>query len=72
MGADTASQAKGASSEPLYEMLTQQIAYLISAVTMQTNQNVNKSEECNGSKSSNGNGKYSYTKSQKPKGIRKM
>ena len=67
MGSDTASQAKGASPGPSYEVLTQQIAYLMSAVTMQTNQNLSKSKECDGSKSSNGNGRYSYTKFQKSK-----
>ena len=67
VGSDMALQAMGASSEPLWEALTQQIAYLMSAVTNQTNQNLSKSKECNDSKSSNGNGKYLYTKFQKPK-----
>ena len=67
VGTDTASQAKVASSDPSYEVLTQQIAYLISAVTNQTYQNSSKNNGCNGSKSSNGNGKYSSTKSQRPK-----
>ena len=71
VGLDTTSQAKGASSEPSYEALTQQIAYLMSTVTSQTNQNSSKSNECNGSKSCNGNGKYSYTKFQRPKMDRK-
>ena len=39
MGTDTALQVKVASSDPSYEALTQQIAYLMSAVTNQTNQN---------------------------------
>ena len=67
MGMDTASQAKGASSEPSYEALTQQIAYLMSTVTNQTNQNLSKSNGHSGSKSSSGNGKYSYSKFQEPK-----
>ena len=65
VGSDTALQAKGASSEPSYEELNQQIAYLMSAVTTVTNQNSSESKEWDGSKSSNGNGKYSYTKIQK-------
>ena len=36
VGTDTALQVKGASSEPSYEALTQQIAYLMTAVTNQT------------------------------------
>ena len=39
VGTDTASQVKVASSDPSYEALTQQIAYLMSVVTNQTNQN---------------------------------
>ena len=53
VGIDTASQAKVASSDPSYEALTQQIAYLMSAVTNQTNQNLSKNNEHIGSKSSN-------------------
>ena len=41
VGTDTDSQVKGASSEPSYEAITQQIAYLTSTVTNQTNQNLN-------------------------------
>ena len=67
VGSDTALQAKGATSEPSYEALTQQIAYLMSAVTDQSKQNLSKSKECDDSKSSNGNGNYLYTKFQKPK-----
>ena len=63
---DTDSQAKGASSEPSYEAITQQIAYLMSAVTNQTNQNLNKNGECMGSKF-NGNGMYPSTTFQGPK-----
>ena len=40
-------QAKLVSSDPPYEALTQQIAYLMSAIT---NQNLSKNNECNGSK----------------------
>ena len=67
VGMNTASQLKRASSEPSYETLTQQIAYLMPVVTNQTNQNLSKSSEHNGSKSSIGNGKYSSTKFQRPK-----
>ena len=70
-GMDTASKVKGVSSETSYEALTQQITYLMSAVTNQTNQNWSKSNGCNDSKSSNKNGKYSYTKFQKPNRDRK-
>ena len=56
-----APQVKVASSDPPHEALTQQIVYLMSAVTNQTNQNWSKNSGCNGSKSSNGNGKYSST-----------
>ena len=68
---DTASQVKVASSDLSYEALTQQIAYLMSVVTNQTNWNLSKDNECNGSKSSNGNDKYSSTKFQRPKRDRK-
>ena len=72
VGTDTASQVKGASSEPSFEALTQQIAYLISAVTNQTNQNLSKSNGCNDSKpSSNGNSKYLFTMFQNTKRDRK-
>ena len=43
----------------------------MSAVTNQTNHNSNKGNGCNGSKSSNGNGKYSTAKFQRPKRDRK-
>ena len=72
VGSDTASQEKGASSEPSHEALTQQIVYLMSTVTNQTNHNLSKSNEHHGSKSSDGNGKYSYTKFQKPKKDKKI
>ena len=57
-------QPKVASSDPPYEAITQQIAYLMSA---NTNQNLNKHHEHNGSKQSNRNGKFSNTKFQRPK-----
>ena len=59
-------QARGASSEPSYKAITQQIAYLISAVTNQTNPYLNKNGGCTGFKS-NGNGKYPSTTFQRPK-----
>ena len=65
VGMDTGLQAKGASSELSYEALTQQIAYLMSALTNQTKQNLSKNNGCNDSKSSNENGKYLYIKFQK-------
>ena len=71
VGTDTALQAKMASSDQSYEALTQQIAYLVSAVTNQNNQNLSKNNGCNGTKSSNGNGQYSSTKFQRPKRDRK-
>ena len=40
---DMASQAKGTSSEPSHAALSQQIAYLMSTVTKQTNQNLSRS-----------------------------
>ena len=66
VGADTDSQVKGARSEPSYEVITQQIAYLMSAVANQTDSNVNKNCGCMGFKS-NGNGKYLSTMFQRPK-----
>ena len=42
VGTDTDSQINGASSESSYEAITQEIAYLMSAVTNQTNPNLNK------------------------------
>ena len=61
-------QAKLLNSDPPYEALTQQIAYLMSAIT---NQNLSKIDECNGSKQSNGNSKFSTTKFQRPQWDRK-
>ena len=45
-GAGTDSQVKGASSEPLYEAITQEIAYLISAVANQNNPSGSKNRGC--------------------------
>ena len=42
VGTDTDLQARGASSEPSYEAITQHISYLMSAVSNQTNPNLNK------------------------------
>ena len=64
--ADTDPQARGASSEPSYEAIMQQIAYLMSAVANQTNPNLNKNGGCMGFKS-NGNGKHPSTMFQRPK-----
>ena len=64
----TNSQAKVASSDPPYEALTKQIADLMSVIT---NQNSSKNNEYNGSKPSNGNGKFLSTRFQRPKRNRK-
>ena len=61
-------QARVASFDPHYEAITQQIAYLMSAII---NQNSSKNNECNGSKESNGNDKFPTTKFQRPKRDRK-
>ena len=66
VGADTDSLAKGTSSEPSYEAITQQIAYLMSAEANQTSLNLNKNGGHVGLKS-NGNGKYPATTFQRPK-----
>ena len=65
VGTDTDSEVKGASSEPSFEAITQQITYIMSAVTNQTNQNLNKNGGCTEFKS-NGNGKYPSTTFQRP------
>ena len=65
VGSTTESQVHGASSEPSFEAITQQIAYLMSAVTNQNNPSVNKNGGHTGLKS-NGNGKYSSTMFQRP------
>ena len=57
-------QPKVASSDPPYEVIIQQFAYLMSAIT---NQNTNKNNEQNGSKQNNGNDKFSNTRFQRPK-----
>ena len=57
---ETDSQLKVASSDPPYEVITQQTTYLMSAIT---NQNSSKNNESKGSKQSNGNGKFSNTNS---------
>ena len=64
----TESQAKAASSDPPYEAITQQIAYLMSVITKH---NSSKNNECNGSKQSNGNGKFSNTEFHRSKKDRK-
>ena len=66
VGTDTDSQVKGASSEPSYEAIMKQIAYLMSTVTDQTNQILNNNGGYTGFKS-NGNGKYPFTTFQRPK-----
>ena len=66
VGTDTDLQVNGASSEPLYEAITQELVYLMSAVTNQNNPSVNKNGECTGFKP-NGNGKYPSTTFQRPK-----
>ena len=68
VGTASALQAKVASPVPPYEAFTQQIAYLMSAIT---NQNSSKSNGCNVSKSNNGNDKYSSATFQKSKRDRK-
>ena len=70
VGADADSPEKGASSEPLYEAIMQQIAYLMSAVANQTSPNMNKNGGHMGFKS-NANGKYPSTTFQRPKQDRK-
>ena len=66
VGADTDSLAKGTSSEPSYKVITQQIAYLMSAVANQTSLNLKKNGGCTGLKS-NENCKYPSTMFQRPK-----
>ena len=57
VGADTDLAETKASSEPSYEAITQQIAYLMSAIANQTNPNLTKTSGCPELKP-NGNGKY--------------
>ena len=61
------SHSKIASSEPPYEMIIQQITYLMSTIT---NQNANNKWQ-NGSEHNNGNEKFSNTRTQRPKKERK-
>ena len=56
-------QSKMASSDPPYEAIIQQIAYLMSAIIIQ---NANNNWQ-NGSRYNNGNRKFSNTKTQRPK-----
>ena len=58
------------SSEPSYEAITQQMAYLMSVVANQTNPNPNKTSGCQGFKP-NGNSNYSSNTFQRPKCDRK-
>ena len=55
VGADTDLLEKKASSKPSYEVIMQQLAYLMSAVANQTNLNLTKTSRCTGFKP-NGNG----------------
>ena len=68
VGTASALQVKVASSYPPYEALTQQIAYLMSAIT---NQNLSKNNEHNGSKPSNRYGRFASAKFQRSKRDRK-
>ena len=60
-------QPKVASSEPPYEAITQQITYLMSAIT---NQNANNNGQ-NGPRCNNGNGIFPNARTQRPKKDRK-
>ena len=71
VGADSDSMETKASSEPSYEVIMQQIAYLMSTVANQTNPNQTKTSGCPGFKP-NGNGKYSSSTFQRPKHDRKI
>ena len=70
VGRDIDSSETKASSEPSYEAITQQIAYLMSAVANQTNMNLTKTSGCPGFKP-NKNGKYSSSTFLRPKHDRK-
>ena len=70
VGADMNLAEANASSEPSYEAIIQQIAYLMSAVVNQTNPNQTKTSGHLGFKP-NGNGKYSSNMFQRPKCDRK-
>ena len=66
VGANTDLAETKAGSEPSYEAITQQIAYLMSAVTNQASPNLTKSSGHLGFKH-NGTGKYSPNIFQRPK-----
>ena len=70
VGADMDLAEKKASSEPSYEAITQQIAYLMSAVANQTNPKPTKTSGHPGFKP-NGNSKHSSNTFQRPKCDRK-
>ena len=57
VGVDTDSSEEKAGSQPLYEGIMQQIAFLMSAVANQTNPNLTKASGCPGFKP-NGNSKH--------------
>ena len=69
--ADLDSQSKIASFDPPYEVITQQIAYLMSAVTNQNAKNNNNNNGQNGPRHNKGNEKFLNTKTQRPKKTRK-
>ena len=66
VGANTDLAETKASSEPSYEAITQQIAYLMSAIANQTSPNPTKSSGCPRFKH-NGTSKYSPNTFQRPK-----
>ena len=66
IGAATDLAEAKASSEPSYEAITQQMAYLMSAVANQTNPDQAKTSGCLGFKP-NGSSKYSSNTFQRPK-----
>ena len=70
VGANTDLAEAKASSKPSYEAITQQIAYLMSAVATQINPEQTKTSGCLGFKPS-GNNKYSSNTFQRPKHDRK-
>ena len=70
VGTNTDLAEAKASSEPSYEAITQQIAYLMSAVVNQVNPELTKPSGCLGFKS-NENNKYSSNTFQRPKCDRK-
>ena len=66
VGADTDLAETKASSEPSYEAITQQIAYLMSAIANQTTTNLTKTSGHPGLKP-HGSGRYSSNMFQRPK-----